>query len=130
MQFFKDFMRGRYGADQLGFALILTSLILSFIFRFVQIQYLYLLTYVPLGLAIYRILSRNIPKRGVENIKFLNLRHDLKRRLGSMKNRRTQRGQYLFTKCPHCKQRIRLPRARGTLQVNCPSCNTQFHKKT
>lgn len=44
--------------------------------------------------------------------------------------RRMQKKEYIFVKCPNCKKMLRLPRGKGKLIVTCPTCRTEFYKKT
>ena len=78
---FARFMYGRYGLDQMGrfmsntlMVMLITSLVLSLIFGPTFIgQILY---YISLGLLIwmyFRMFSKNIYKRQMENVKFLEL---------------------------------------------------------
>ena len=32
--------------------------------------------------------------------------------------------------CPQCRQKLRVPRGRGRIQISCPRCGTQFIKKS
>ena len=32
--------------------------------------------------------------------------------------------------CPTCRQKLRVPRGRGRIQISCPRCGTQFIKKS
>jgi ribosomal protein L37AE/L43A len=41
-----------------------------------------------------------------------------------------QRKDYIFVRCPHCKNMLRLPRHKGKLIVTCPMCRYEFKKKT
>ena len=33
-------------------------------------------------------------------------------------------------RCPKCRQKLRVPRGRGRIQISCPRCGTQFIKKS
>ena len=71
---FSQFMQGRYGMDQLYYALLvlyLILLLLNIIFRRVMI--FGILAWVVLIFAFYRFFSRNISKRSRENDKFMQL---------------------------------------------------------
>ena len=71
MNFLRKFMYGRYGSDQLNIALIILSAVLVIVLRiiagitdFIGIIYL---AWLPILWALFRMLSRNIQKRRVEN---------------------------------------------------------------
>jgi hypothetical protein len=129
LNWLRNFMMGRYGADQLNLALIVTSLVLSVILMWIPVPFLPIISYIPLGWAIFRMFSRNILKRGDENIRFLNRWNAIKRWFQKQKQHQADRKIYRFLKCPHCSQKIRLPKGRGKLRVTCPKCRTEFIKK-
>lgn len=33
-------------------------------------------------------------------------------------------------RCPHCRQKIRVPRGKGKIEITCPSCRSKFIKRT
>ncbi|HBE80474.1 MAG TPA: hypothetical protein DDW65_22225 [Firmicutes bacterium] len=126
MNWFKKFMMGRYGGDQLSVVLILLSAILTLTADFAKVPLLALIGYVPLGIALFRMLSKNTSKRGMENYKFAifispvySWFHKTGERLGNVKTHR------YFT-CPNCKQSLRVPRGKGKITITCPKCKTEF----
>jgi len=129
-EFFRKFMLGRYGPDQLGMAMVILSFTLSLLYAIIGNMPLLLLSYVCFGLALYRMLSRNIYRRRAENDKFIRywwpIRTRIKRRIENIKQRRTHK----FYKCPKCKKKLRVPRGKGKIQVTCRKCNEKFYKKT
>lgn len=129
LNWLRNFMAGRYGADQLNLVLIVASLVLSVILMFVPVPFIQLIAYLPLGWAVYRMFSRNILKRGDENIRFLNRWNRWKRWFGKQKQHQADRKVYRFFKCPNCSQKIRLPKGRGKVRVTCPKCRAEFVKK-
>ncbi|MBQ5566754.1 MAG: hypothetical protein IIT35_02665, partial [Oscillospiraceae bacterium] len=68
------FMYGRNGVDQLVWATIIVEITLSLISAFVRnavvYRVLHVISLVLLVLAIYRMLSRDLPRRRAENEKF------------------------------------------------------------
>lgn len=130
MNWLKKFMYGRYGSDQLSLALLIFSILLTFIARIARLPLLSLFSYIPLGLCIFRMLSRNINKRSMENYKFSMLISPVyawfvktRRRLAELKTRK-------FLKCPQCKAELRLPKGKGRIIVTCPKCRNEFMTKT
>ena len=63
MNWFKKFFAGRYGGDQLSMALIILSLLLTIIGQLTRFPLLVFVSYVPLGISLFRILSKNISIR-------------------------------------------------------------------
>ena len=69
MKWFQNFMRGRYGVDQLSFALLILYFVITILGTAFRIPYI---GYVALLLIVwcwFRILSRNTYKRSQENAK-------------------------------------------------------------
>lgn len=129
--FVRRFMYGRYGADQLNIALLLSaiavSMINSILTAILRNSFVYMriinpsLSLLMLGLlawGIFRMFSRNIYARQTENRKF----RQLWTRLTDRKNR--------YYRCPKCRQMVRVPRGRGKISITCPKCGEKFIKKT
>lgn len=112
------FMYGRNGSDELSWALILAGVALTLISSLADVEILYLVGYVPLVWAVFRMYSRNLEKRRRENARFLNFFTRLKDR-----NNR-------YFSCPSCRQMVRVPRGKGKINIRCPKCGHQFVRKT
>lgn len=124
------FMQGRYGVDNLSRFLLWILIALIIFTTFVRFPLGRILEVVLLIVLYYRIFSKNISKRYRENEQFLRLQS---RFLSFFKNFRSNMSQlrdYHIYKCPHCNQRIRIPRGKGHIMVRCPSCGYEFHKKS
>lgn len=127
---FIRFMQGRNGVDQLSQflnVLVIISLLIAVFTKSV------LLDWIPFVLLVYmyfRIFSRNIPKRSMENQKFCNMRYDFSIKKNKMKKEWEQRKIYRFFSCPMCKQRVRVPKGRGKICITCPKCRAEFVKKS
>jgi len=123
-------MTGRYGTDQLSMALLILAVILTFTGSITNINVLAYLSYIPLGLCIYRILSKNATKRKMENYKFSILMSPVyswsKKKLNMIKGSKMHR----YFKCPYCKAQLRLPKGKGKIKISCPVCKKEFVKKT
>ena len=126
----RRFMMGRYGLDQLSIALLIFSFVLSFAIRPFDIPFLWLIVYIPIGLYIYRILSRDILRRRQENYKFLQYWQPVRAFFYKYIRRLKDIRQYRYYSCPNCKGELRVPRGKGKIRITCPSCRQEFIKKT
>lgn len=143
---FNRFMYGRYGNDDLNRVLIWGAVICSLLSFFIFPKFFTFLSYVMLISGIYRCMSRRQEDRFRENEAFMRLKDRIMSRLG----RRTyytgnqssytsgQKG-YRHTKkdntkrifrCPSCRQKVRVPKGKGTIMITCPRCHTEFKKRT
>lgn len=126
----RRFMVGRYGTDSLNQFLSILSLAMLVLAMFSHIWILY---WVGIGLLIYqyyRMLSRNIPARTAENYKFYTMKNNFTAWRHQQKVQWNNRKLYHYYRCPQCRQKMRVPRGRGRIQITCPKCGTQFIKKS
>ena len=123
------FMQGRYGTDQLNrFIMILTVVLLvisMFGLRFLYVPGLLLLIY-----AYFRMLSKNLYKRRAENAVYMRYEYKVKQFFATIKRDRVQRKTHHIYRCPSCRQKIRLPRGKGRIEIKCPKCGQAFIKKS
>ena len=119
---FRQFMMGRYGTDKLNMAILSIGLIACLIGVFVPFLsvklFFTLVSYVLMGWAIFRTLSRNTYKRYRENRKYLMLLQQIKDR------------EHRYYDCPRCRQQVRVPRGKGKISISCPKCKEKFIRKT
>ena len=125
-----QFMQGRYGADQMGQMLSAVSMVFLIISLFSRNQAWFLLAVIGIVYNYFRINNKNISKRYAENQKYLKMTAGIRRKLASWKSQLAQRKIYHIYRCPGCKQKIRVPRGRGKIEIRCPKCNTRFVKKS
>ena len=125
-----QFMQGRYGADQMGQMLSAVSMVFLIISLFSRNQVWFLLAVIGIVYNYFRMFSKNISKRYAENQKYLTMTAGIRRKLASWKSQLAQRKIYHIYRCPGCKQKIRVPRGRGKIEIRCPKCNTRFVKKS
>lgn len=130
MNWLRNFMMGRYGGDQLSLALVILSLLLSSVANMLKQPVLSLIAYIPLGVSIYRMLSRNVRKRSMENYKFMMIISPVYSWLKKLPFRIRDLKYHRYFKCPGCKAKLRLPRGKGKIIITCPKCKTEFTKKT
>ncbi len=130
MNWLRRFMMGRYGGDQLSMALLIFSFLLNFTARLTDTPFLILLGYVSSGLAVFRTLSRNKAKRGMENYKFSMLMNPIYSWFKVTRNRIRDAKSHQYFTCPNCRQSLRTPRGKGKIVVICPKCKREFKAKT
>lgn len=127
---FARFMQGRNGVDQLSQFLNVVVLILLVVSIFTKSIILDWLPFVLMGYMYFRIFSRNIAKRSVENQKFCNMRYDLAIKKNKWKKEREQKKIYRFFRCPMCHQKVRVPKGRGKICITCPKCRQEFVRRS
>ena len=128
------FMQGRYGIDQLSKFLLITGLAVVLLSAFFGETAVIMLLYIfGWGVVIYcyfRIFSRNVQKRYAENQAYLMKTYKIRNWFQNQKNIWQQRKVYHIYTCPSCKQKIRIPKGKGKIEVRCPKCGTTFIKKS
>ena len=126
----RQFMIGRYGTDGLNQFLSIASLALLLIAIISRVS---LFTYLGAALLIfcyYRTFSRNISKRTEENYRYYAVKDRIRSKFSSLRDQWNNRKLYHYYRCPQCRQKLRVPRGRGRIQISCPRCGTQFIKKS
>lgn len=130
MDFLRRFMAGRYGSDQLNNALLLLGLVLIVVEWISRWRWVGIFVLALLILCYFRMFSRNIQARYAENQWFLRRWGPVSNRLRNMLARFRDRKTHRYFKCPQCKQRLRVPRGRGKINITCPHCHHQFIQKS
>lgn len=132
---FIRFMQGRNGVDDfakftMGVAFV--SIILAMFMRNGSFLGSLLDTIGLLAIVYtyYRILSKNIQKRYEENQKYLSMTSKVRTRFQKEKNLMMQRKTHHIYTCPGCGQKIRIPRGKGKIEIDCPKCHTKFVKRS
>ncbi len=122
------FMYGRYGVDQLYRFLFILYFLLFFINLFIKSS---IITYINIIIVIfmfYRVFSKNIYKRQLENKIYLKYKNILLKPIKKLKRNYHDRKQYVYKKCSKCKTTLRLPLPdkRGIKHVVCPECGKKI----
>lgn len=140
---FMRFFQGIYGLDFLSILLLLLSSILN-IWRPTR-----LLVLIPLFIAVYRTMSRDIGKRRNEYNKFRTWANKFLSKVGlsipdnlstinlsnllqltdRLKYDINQRKKYKTIICPGCRKKLKLLRGRGKVIITCKTCKTEFKAK-
>ena len=126
----QQFMVGRYGADELGRFISVSTLVCLLVSLFTKWVILYWIGLFLIFYTYFRMFSKNVSKRYQENQKFLTLRYKAVAKWSIMKKHFLERKIYRFYKCPQCKQKVRVPKGRGKICITCPKCRTEFVKKS
>ena len=123
------FMYGRYGNDQLNLFFIVLYLVLYLLFSFTKFQILYWFAVVLIFFSLFRLFSKNLPRRRAENARFMKavgpsiqwvrLRHTMRKDK-----------EHCYFKCPSCGQQLRVPRKKKKITVTCRGCGASFQEKS
>lgn len=124
------FMAGRYGIDPFGQFTLITTIILMLIASFTRSGILSSLSWVLFFYTYFRMFSRNVYKRAAENQAYLNKTYKLRNWFTRQKCMLAQRKTHHIYRCPSCRQKIRIPRGKGKIEVRCPKCGTTFIKRS
>ena len=131
----QKFMQGRYGLDALYHVLLSAALGCSLISlltrRFASLSNLLGAASMALIVwAIFRVLSKNIEKRYLENLHMLEWMGTVRNRIRFQKEKHRQRKDYKFFVCPTCRTNLRVPKGKGKVNITCSKCGTRFIGKT
>ncbi|MCI6120753.1 MAG: hypothetical protein MR696_03020 [Lachnospiraceae bacterium] len=124
------FMYGRNGVDSLGKFVLAISIIVMLLAGWTDSLILSYLSWIGVIYLYFRMFSRNIYKRSSENQWYLNKTYKIRTFFYRQKNLLLQRKTHHIYKCPTCRQKIRVPRGKGRIEIRCPKCNTRFIKKS
>ncbi|SDN27931.1 hypothetical protein [Acetanaerobacterium elongatum] len=126
----QQWMYGRNGVDLLSRDLNILAFILMFLDILLRTHIIYWVGFAVLVLAFFRVLSRNIPKRTAENIKYLSFRNRIKGWFTTKRQQFANRKYYRYFICKTCRQKLRVPRGKGKIEISCPKCGNHFIKVT
>lgn len=124
------FMYGRYGVDKLSKHLVAAGLILSILSMLFGGNLLYLFSLLIFVYGYFRVFSKNHAKRYRELCTYERILAKVKAFPKKWQNELKQRKDYRIFKCPGCKQKLRIPKGRGNVEIRCRKCQTVFRKRT
>ena len=120
-------MYGRYGGDKFSLFLLVIALVLSlFGGLFWPIT---LLADAVFIYVLFRMFSRNLPKRRAENQRWVNWWWRVKNSGSASRARHADKDHKYFV-CKNCKTICRVPVGKGKIIITCPKCGAQIHAKT
>lgn len=134
---FARFMQGRNGVDNLGYhalwaglALALINMVFGGLVGNPAVRMaINLLGNALYFYALFRMLSRNVEKRRVENERYVSFLSNWKKEVKQFFLRLKGKREYKYFRCPSCKNRLRLRRGCGEKHITCPVCKHQFDQK-
>lgn len=130
MNWFRKFMAGRYGVDQLSNLILILSIILMIIGGTGKIQ---LLNYIGMALLLYnyyRVFSKDLNRRYQENMVYLRYTNNVRSKVNGLKNRLKQSRTHKFFKCPSCSKQLKVPKGKGKINITCPHCKEKFEARS
>lgn len=127
---FARFMTGRNGMDNLAWHGLWGSVILSLLSMLLPLGGLTsLLSTALLFYSIWRMLSRNLPRRQAENSRYILFSEKVTREVRQFFQRLKNIKTHKYFRCPSCRNRLRMKRGSGEKTVTCPVCHNQFTQK-
>ena len=123
------FMYGRYGNDQLNLFLIVLYLVFYLLFALTHFVPLYWISLVLIFFSLFRLFSRNLPRRREENAKFMQTFGPVIHWFRLQRTIRRDK-EHRYFKCPNCGQQLRVPRGKGKITVTCRGCGASFQEKS
>ncbi len=120
------FLQGRYGTDDLN-RFLLAVLIISAVLQMLSGSYfLNILTLLITILIFFRCLSKNISARSAENRKYLTLTEPLRLWFRNIRGK----SDFKVYMCPECRQKLRVPKGKGKIEISCSKCGKKFIKRS
>ena len=126
---FARFMSGRYGADQLSYAMVILALVMTVVGALSGLGLLTLMADALLIVMFVRMISKDRYRRAHENQVYLEKTQNVRRAVTEWMNRVKNSKKYRYFTCPKCKSRLRVPRGVGSVTITCKSCGNKFDKK-
>ena len=127
---FYRFMQGRYGNDEMSKFLLGVSMAFLILKLITKSAVFDLLFWVCLIYSYFRMFSKNHSARYAENQKYLALKNKWAYKWENHKRMREQKKIYHIYNCPYCKQKIRIPKGKGSIIITCPKCKQEFGKRS
>ena len=126
---FNRFMQGRYGNDKFNQFLMMIALV-SLVLSLFGLSVFYLIALLFMVYAYYRMFSKKFSARAGENQWYLQKEWKIRCFFDKQKRQLKDRKTNHIYKCPNCKQKIRVPKGRGKIEITCRKCGTKFVKNS
>ena len=127
---FIRFMMGRYGIDEFSRFMICAAVVFSILNLFIGHGIFYIIAVALMIYSFYRIFSKDHVKRSTENARYKYYMEKFTRWFDKEKSVMKQRKtQHIYT-CGVCKQKIRIPKGKGKIEITCPKCGYKFIRRS
>ena len=126
---FARFMQGRHGYDRYGRFLLVAGLVIGLCGSVFRILWLSFAGDLILFYEMYRMFSKNLVKRGIENDHYMHMTMMLKHRYLAVKRRFHDHANHYYV-CPQCGQIVRIPKGHGRITITCPNCHWEFERRS
>lgn len=154
----QDFMKGRYGVDDLSGALGAVGVVLTLIGTIADERAISIVALVVIVIALLRAFSRDSAARSRENDAFHSFARkipivgerfgapprsgsraskagtpsadELKRQARKAKKMWKERKTKAFIKCPTCGTMLSVPKGKGKIIVTCPKCHSRMETRS
>ena len=123
------FMQGRNGVDNISWHALWGGLIVMLADGFIGTGVLTLLGNALYIYALFRVFSRNVGKRQLENQRYVQFTEKVSKEVKQFFLRLKGMKTYKYFRCPACKTRLRLKRGAGEKHITCPLCKHSFDQK-
>lgn len=127
-------MKNKLNIDEFGIFLVWMGIIFSLISYFTKSTFLNSFGFVIFVFAIYRSFSGQKERRSLENKQFKEKLVDpIKQAFKNGKKDATKLNRskdYKYIACPHCGQKLRIPKKKGNVKVKCPKCGEKFDARS
>ena len=124
----RRYMQGRYGMDELSKLLMTLSIVIIVLASLTRNSMVNLIGFLVIGFVYVRIFSKNFYKCSLQNQKYLQYRKKLTSGWQNKISKFKQRKTHHIYSCPECKQKVRIPKGKGKVEITCPKCAAKFSK--
>ena len=123
------FTIGRYGVDQFSRFLMVVTLVLMLLGIFTH-PIVYYIGFAGMIYMYFRIFSKKWDKRRAENQWYLRKSYAIRNWFNKKKKMWQLKKTHKIFKCPTCKQKIKVPKGKGKIEIRCTKCDTKFIKRS
>lgn len=119
----RTFMWGRNGLDDLNKLILALLLLLDILAGIMQNKLLWGMFAAVSLLFFYRMFSKSLAERQMENNQYLKM-------VRVAKLRYELRREYRIFVCKGCGRNIRVPKGKGRVEITCPVCGSKIIRRT